>query len=67
MTSPPPPAPAGVQDLGFRNEIDVLFDVQPGFDVTLHVADEKGNPTTGTFEIRDAFGRVYPAQVGAPR
>ena len=37
----------GTQDLGFRNEIDVLFDVQLAHEVTLHVTDENGAPTTG--------------------
>ena len=52
----------GTQDLGFRNEVDVLFDCVPARDVTLRVRDENGQPTTAAFLIRDAQGRVYPSQ-----
>ena len=52
----------GTQDLGFRNELDVLFDCRPAEEVVFEVFDENGKPTVGTFEIRDRFGRVYPAQ-----
>ncbi len=52
----------GTQDLGFRNEVDILFTCAPSADVTLRVLDENGAPTTGTFVIRDAQGRVYPSQ-----
>jgi hypothetical protein len=52
----------GTQDLGFRNEISVLFDCQPAQKVLLSVRDEKGEPTTGCFVIRDQLGRVYPPQ-----
>ena len=33
----------GTQDLGFRNEVDVLFTAAPAFPVTLRVQDENGN------------------------
>jgi hypothetical protein len=52
----------GTQDLGFRNDIPVLFDCQPAQKVLLRVRDEKGEPATGCFVIRDQFGRVYPPQ-----
>ncbi len=52
----------GTQDLGFRNEIDLLFDSRPAHEVRLSVIDEHGQPATAAFEIRDALGRVYPAQ-----
>jgi hypothetical protein len=52
----------GTQDLGFRNELDVLFDAKPAREVKLSVLDENGKPTAGCFEIRDAQGRVYPSQ-----
>lgn len=52
----------GTQDIGFRNEVDVLFNCQPAVEITLNVEDEEGNPTTGMFEIRDNLGRVYPSQ-----
>jgi hypothetical protein len=53
----------GTQDLGFRNEINVLFDCQPAVKVELEVLDADGKtPTTGQFVFRDGNGRVYPAQ-----
>lgn len=51
----------GTQDLGFRNELDVLFDCRPANAVTFRVRDEHGKPAMATFTIRDAQGRVYPA------
>ena len=52
----------GTQDLGFRSELTVTFDASPAEDLTFHVFDEKGKPTTAAFVIRDARGRVYPSQ-----
>jgi len=52
----------GTQDIGFRNEADILFNCLPARDVTLRVKDEHGKPTTAAFEIRDEQGRVYPSQ-----
>jgi hypothetical protein len=52
----------GTQDIGFRNEADVLFTCLPAHEVTLGVKDENGKPTTAGFLIRDASGRVYPSQ-----
>lgn len=51
----------GTQDLGFRNECDVLFDCHPARAVRLHVRDENGTPTTASFVIRDDRARVYPS------
>ncbi len=52
----------GTQDLGFRNETDVLFDSAPARPVTLRVKDENGQPAMAAFEIRDSANRVYPLQ-----
>lgn len=52
----------GTQDLGFRNELDVLFSCLPAQVVTFRVRDENGEPTTAAFIIRDKQGRVYPSQ-----
>jgi hypothetical protein len=53
----------GTQDLGFRNEIDILFKCLPAQVVLLRVHDEDGAPCAAAgFEIRDEFGRVYPVQ-----
>lgn len=52
----------GTQDLGFRNEADVLFTAQPTKPVVLRVKDENDKSTTAAFLIRDSQKRVYPAQ-----
>ncbi len=52
----------GTQDLGFRNEINVLFHCLPAVSVTLEVIDDDGRPTTGQFVFRDDRGRIYPAR-----
>ena len=52
----------GTQDIGFRNEVDLLFTCLPAPEITLGVKDENGKPTTAGFLIRDAQGRVYPSQ-----
>jgi hypothetical protein len=51
----------GTQDLGFRNELPVLFTCRPAQPITLRVRDESGEATTGSFTIRDKLGRVYPS------
>jgi hypothetical protein len=50
----------GTQDIGFRNDIVILFNCLPAHKLTLHVTDEKGTPTTAAFIIRDHLQRVYP-------
>jgi hypothetical protein len=50
----------GSQDIGFRNDVSVLFDCRPSVEVVLDVKDDDGSATTGSFVIRDARGRVYP-------
>ncbi|HXG49228.1 MAG TPA: CehA/McbA family metallohydrolase, partial [Methylomirabilota bacterium] len=52
----------GTQDLGFRSEVDLLFDCLSAHPVTLRVKDENGAPTVASFVIRDPQGRVYPSQ-----
>jgi hypothetical protein len=52
----------GTQDLGFRNDVDILFNARPASRVTLRVYDSDGRPTTASFLIRDNMGRVYPSQ-----
>ena len=52
----------GSQDLGFRNEVDILFTATPSAKVTFRVKDTDGRPTTASFQIRDAKQRVYPSQ-----
>jgi len=51
----------GTQDIGFRNETDILFQIEPARAVTFRVRDENDEPTTASFVIKDAQGRVYPS------
>jgi hypothetical protein len=51
----------GTQDIGFRNEVDLLFNCRPAHEITLRVVDENGAPTTASFLITDKQGRVYPS------
>ncbi|MBI1900599.1 MAG: CehA/McbA family metallohydrolase [Planctomycetia bacterium] len=53
----------GTQDLGFRNEMPVLFDCRPAVSVVIDVVDHDGKPCTGAFTIRDQQGRVYPSRL----
>jgi hypothetical protein len=53
----------GTQDLGFRAEVPVLFDVRPAVAVMLRVRDHDGTPTTGRFQFVDRQGHVFPPQV----
>jgi hypothetical protein len=38
----------GTQDIGFRNDVSILFTCLPSKDVTLRVSDENGKPTTAS-------------------
>lgn len=50
----------GTQDIGFRNDILIVFDCKPARSVSLHVRDEKGEPSFASFIIRDQHQRIYP-------
>ncbi len=50
----------GTQDLGFRNELPILFDCSPSKQIALSILDWDGTPTTCSLLIRDAQNRVYP-------
>jgi hypothetical protein len=52
----------GTQDLGFRSEVDILFQCLPAHEVKFKVLDENGQPTMAMFIVRDPQGRVYPSQ-----
>jgi hypothetical protein len=52
----------GTQDLGFRGEVPVLFDVAPAVEVKLAVLDHDGTPTMGRFLFLDKQGHVFPPQ-----
>jgi hypothetical protein len=50
----------GSQDIGFRNDVTVLFGALPARRITLRVKDEKGRPTMASFIIKDRLDRIYP-------
>ena len=50
----------GSQDIGFRNDVAILFDALPARPVVLRVKDENGRPTMAAFTIRDRLNRLYP-------
>ncbi|MGE0607862.1 MAG: CehA/McbA family metallohydrolase [Pirellulales bacterium] len=52
----------GTQDIGFRAEVPVLFDVRPAIPVMLSILDTDDQPTAARLTIRDNAGRVYPPQ-----
>src|SRR5437773_8156516 len=52
----------GNQDLGFRGEAPVLFDIRPAVRVKLRVKDQDGTPAAARFIFRDRAGHVFPPQ-----
>ncbi|MCF6133203.1 CehA/McbA family metallohydrolase [Flavobacterium wongokense] len=50
------------QDIGFRNEVNILFTCIPSQKIKLTVKDEKQLPTTASFIIKDKQGHIYPSQ-----
>lgn len=48
----------GSQDIGFRNTIPVLFNIQPAVRVKLRVKDENGKPAMASFVITDGIERM---------
>lgn len=52
----------GTQDLGFRGETAVLFDIQPAVAAALRILDHDGTPTGARLRFRDLAGHVLPPQ-----
>ncbi len=52
----------GSQDLGFRSETPVLFDVRPAIPVMVSIKDYDDRPSCGRFTFVDKTGHVYPPQ-----
>ena len=52
----------GTQDIGFRSEVPVLFDIQPATRVSLNIKDHDGKPSTSRLVFRDEAGHVFPPQ-----
>ena len=52
----------GTRDVGYRNDVSILFTAVPARLLPLRVRDERGNPAVASLLIRDRFGRIYPNQ-----
>ncbi len=52
----------GTADLEHRNELPVLFNVDPAIPLRISIADHDGSPGIARLEFRDSEGRVYPLQ-----
>ena len=50
----------GTQDIGFRNDLHILFQCQPAVKVVFNIKDQDGSPTTGSLVIQDPNGQLYP-------
>ena len=50
----------GSQDIGFRNDVDILFTARAAHPVRIRVTDENGKPTTAAFLVKDDADRIYP-------
>ena len=50
----------GTQDIGFRNDMQIVFNIAPAREITLRVKNEKGEPAFASFLIKDRQGRLYP-------
>ncbi len=51
------------QDIGFRNETDVLFRCLPASKIQLEILDENQKPATASLIIKDLQGHIYPSQM----
>src|SRR2546427_3069839 len=52
----------GNQDIGFKGEVPVLFDIRPAVQVKLRVMDDDGKSAAARFIFRDEAGHVFPPQ-----
>ena len=50
----------GTQDIGFRNDVEVVFTAVPAHPVRVRVVDERGEPATAAFLVKDDADRIYP-------
>ena len=55
-------AGTGSEDIGFRNRVAVMFQIDPSHDVTIRVHDEHGRLAIASLIVEDHLGRVYPAR-----
>lgn len=50
----------GSQDIGFRNDLHVLFECEPAVRVIFEISDHDGSPATCSLVIQDDDGQLYP-------
>lgn len=50
----------GTQDVGFLNEVTILFKIAPAHSITLRVYDDNGQRTMASFIFKDTHNRIYP-------
>ncbi len=50
----------GTQDVGFLNEVNILFKITAAHAIRMHVFDSNGHPTMASFVFKDRLGRIYP-------
>lgn len=48
----------GTQDIGFRNTVNILFNIRPSVKVVFRVKDDDGSPAMGSFIITDGIEHV---------
>lgn len=53
----------GTQDIGFRNTINILFNILPSVNVIFHVKDDDGSPAMASFLITDGIERILDDSV----
>jgi hypothetical protein len=51
----------GTQDIGFRNDVQIVFRADAARRIKLHLLDENGHPTMMSLTIRDRWNRLYPS------
>lgn len=52
----------GTADLEHRNELPVLFEIEPAIALKLQIRDHDGTPAIARLDFRDPLGRVFPLQ-----
>lgn len=53
----------GTQDIGFRNTINILFDIIQSVKLTLHIKDDDGSPAMASILISDGIERILDDSV----
>lgn len=51
------------QDIGFRNETNLLFTCLPSHKIRLEISDQSQNLPTASLIIKDKQGHIYPSQM----